>query len=125
MRASAPAAVVAALSLALGSTSVAIGKTAPKSNEAKAVAAVRQEIARRYPLLNTTNSLPNFSHARASIVCQTLTKTRFTCDWSATNALHEQAFGSARVIVYPGGGQATLYNVHCMNSVVPTLPCTG
>ena len=125
MRASAPAAVVAALSLALGSTSVAIAKTAPKSNEAKAVAAVRQEIARRYPLLNTTSSLLNSDHARATILCQTLTKTRFTCDWTATNGLHEHASGSARVVVYPGGGHATLYNVRCTNSLVPTLPCAG
>jgi hypothetical protein len=125
MRASAPAAVVAALSLALGSTSVAIAKTAPKSNEAKAVTAVKQEIARRYPLLNTTSSLLNSDHSRATVFCQALTKTRFTCDWTATNSLHEHASGSARVVVYPGGGQATLYDISCRNSLVPTLPCTG
>jgi uncharacterized SAM-dependent methyltransferase len=123
MRAPAPAVVIAVLSLALASTSVAIAKKAPKSNKAKAIAAVRQEIARRYVSLDTTSKLLNVSHARATILCQTLTKTRFTCDWTATNAFHEHAFGSARVIVYPGGGQATLYNVRCTNSAVPTLPC--
>jgi len=124
MRASAPAAVVAALSLALGSTSVAIAKTAPKSNEAKAVTAVKQEIARRFPLLDTSK-LVNVDHARATVFCQKLTKTRFTCDWTATNSLHEHASGSARVVVYPGGGQATLYDISCRNSLVPTLPCAG
>lgn len=123
MRASAPAAVIAALSLALASTSVAIAKKAPKSNKAKAVIAVRQEIARRYPLLNTTSKLLNTSHARATILCQTLTKRRFTCDWTASNVIHDRASGSARVVVYPGGGQATLYNVACRNTLIPTIPC--
>jgi hypothetical protein len=118
MHPSAPAGVIAAVSLALASTSVAIAKTATKSNEAKAVAAVRQEIARRFPLLNTTSKFLNVDNARATISCQTLTKTRFTCDWTATDAsLHENASGSARVVVYPGGGQATLYDVRCTNGI--------
>ena len=63
MHASAPAGVIAALSLALVSTSVAPAKTVAKSNEAKAVAAVRQEIARRFPLLNTTSKFLNVDDA--------------------------------------------------------------
>lgn len=86
---------------------------AARSNEAKAVAAVRQEIARRFPLLDTTSKLVNADKARATITCQKLNSTRYTCDWIASNNLHEHASGSARVVVYADAAQATLYDVTC------------
>jgi hypothetical protein len=88
----------------------------------KAIQAVKREIARKYALLDATSPIVNTDHAHVTMTCEQASKTRFTCDWMASNDLHDRAEGSARVIVYSKGAQATLYDEHCSNEV--TGACT-
>jgi hypothetical protein len=85
----------------------------PKSNKQKAIYAVKREIARKYPLLD---AIYNGTDAHDTVTCEAVSKARFTCEWSATNNLHEEATGSARVVIYGKGAQAALYNVQCTAS---------
>jgi hypothetical protein len=91
-----------------------------QSNKQKAVQAVKGEIGRKYPLLDSTSSLVNVRNTHESITCKAASKTRFTCNWSATNELEEHAEGSARVVVYNKGAKATLYGYQCTH---PYTPC--
>ena len=90
-----------------------------KSNKAKAVQAVKEEIGRKYVALDaSTPTLAKISGAKASVFCDALNSTRFKCDWHATNDLGEEAFGSARVQVFSKGADATLYADSCSSDIL-------
>jgi hypothetical protein len=105
-----PVLIVVALFFALGG--VAAAKRT--SNKQVAIQAVKREIARKYPLLDVFDKVAD---AHATVTCESVSKTRFTCEWYATNNLHEEATGSARVVVYSKGAQATLYDTQCTASL--------
>src|ERR1700722_10115806 len=107
-----PVLITAALFFALGGSAIAAKS---QSNKQKAVQAVKREIARKYPLLDAAPEV-NVTNAHNTVECEAISNTRFICEWSASNELHEKATGSARVIVYSKGAEATLYNNKCTAS---------
>jgi hypothetical protein len=62
----------------------------PESNKKKAIYAIKREIARKYPLLD---AIYNGTNTHDTVTCEVVSKTRFTCEWSATNNVHEEATG--------------------------------
>jgi hypothetical protein len=116
--------VFAVLIIALAAASQA---TAKQSAMAKAVYAVKEEIGNEWTLLTTVPKSLKVPGARASVSCKELSATRFRCSFTATNSIGYQAYGDARVKVFPHGAEATLLRAKCYveaeGEILPGLTC--
>jgi hypothetical protein len=87
--------------------------SAKPSKQATAVRAVKEAVQEKYPQFNTIPSYLNVDGTHVAVTCHQLSSSKLKCTWRANNDLHEHAWGGARVTIYPHGGDARLFNVHC------------
>jgi hypothetical protein len=107
--------LIAALTIAALCLGVVAGIAGARtSNKAEAVAAVKEAVAEKWITFEVgPPSYLNVDGASISVICSQLSSSKFKCNWTANNDLHQHAAGGAIVTVYGKGGVARLTNAKC------------